>query len=64
MNHKVTTYFTNAKLFYKKMTERHRHPVTQQFIYQSYFVGIFAKTAFRNSQHFATDGMFARSSGE
>ena len=29
-----------------------------------YFVGMFARTALRNSQHFATDGMLALSSGE
>jgi hypothetical protein len=32
--------------------------------YSYYFTGIFSRTALRNSQHFATEGMFARSSGE
>jgi hypothetical protein len=39
-------------------------PVVLFLFIDDYFTGIFSRTALRNSQHLATDGIFARSSGE
>ena len=41
-----------------------RAVATAALYIQNYFTGMFSRTALRNSQHFATEGMFARSSGE
>ena len=52
------------KRYIDKLDMTIRAVATAALYIQNYFTGMFARTAFRKSQHFATEGMFARSSGE
>ena len=52
--------FGNTSLTFRAAFAYH----SERYEASHHFVGIFSRTAFRNFQHFATEGILARSSGE